>query len=218
MLLSHVPMSVQRQIDRCVAEIRLILGASCSLVVHGSIALGDFHLGQSDIDILGFIDTPLTTAQLRAVMLVLVTNSLQPAPIEFSLLDRAVLAAWVHPSPYLLHYSETWRVAMTAALTDPQHDWLSVRHDSDLSAHLAVAHARGIVVAGAVTIPAPTVADVARAAGVSPMTVSRVVNGEPNVLEKTRARARCMCTSRASAMCCAQFPHKFLIPRIGHFA
>ena len=159
MLLSHVPMSVQRQIDRCVAEIRLILGASCALVVHGSIALGDFHLGQSDIDILGFVDTPLTTAQLRAVMLVLVTNSLQPAPIEFSLLDRAVLAAWVHPSPYLLHYSETWRVAMTAALTDPQHDWLSVRHDSDLSAHLAVAHARGIVVAGAVTIPAPTVAD-----------------------------------------------------------
>lgn len=32
----------------------------------------------------------------------------------------------------------------------------------------------------------PTVADVARAAGVSPMTVSRVVNGEPNVLSKTR--------------------------------
>ncbi len=37
---------------------------------------------------------------------------------------------------------------------------------------------------------APTVADVARAAGVSPMTVSRVVNGEPNVLDKTRARVR----------------------------
>jgi LacI family transcriptional regulator len=33
---------------------------------------------------------------------------------------------------------------------------------------------------------APTVADVARAAGVSAMTVSRVVNGESNVLPKTR--------------------------------
>ena len=32
----------------------------------------------------------------------------------------------------------------------------------------------------------PTVADVAREAGVSPMTVSRVVNGEPNVLPATR--------------------------------
>lgn len=34
----------------------------------------------------------------------------------------------------------------------------------------------------------PTVADVARLAGVSPMTVSRVVNCEPNVLPSTRAR------------------------------
>ena len=36
----------------------------------------------------------------------------------------------------------------------------------------------------------PTIADVARAAGVSPMTVSRVVNGVPNVLEETRGRVR----------------------------
>jgi len=159
MVLSHVPVPVHAQIDRCVAEICLILGTSCALVVHGSIALNDFHLGQSDIDILGFVDTPVTATQLRAVMEVLVRHSLQPAPIEFSLLDRQLLTAWVHPAPFLVHYSESWRVAMTGALADPQHEWLSVRHDPDLSAHLAVAHARGIVVAGAVTIPAPTVAD-----------------------------------------------------------
>ena len=68
MLLSHVPLSVQTQINRCVAEILLILGYECALVVHGSIALDDFHLGQSDIDILGFVDTPPTAAQLRGVM------------------------------------------------------------------------------------------------------------------------------------------------------
>jgi LacI family transcriptional regulator len=34
---------------------------------------------------------------------------------------------------------------------------------------------------------APTISDVARHAGVSPMTVSRVINGEPNVREKTRS-------------------------------
>lgn len=37
-------------------------------------------------------------------------------------------------------------------------------------------------------IGSPTVADVARAAGVSPMTVSRVVNNEPNVTETTRKK------------------------------
>lgn len=36
----------------------------------------------------------------------------------------------------------------------------------------------------------PTVTDVARAAGVSPMTVSRVINDEPSVLPETRARVR----------------------------
>ncbi len=159
MSLAHVPILIQTQINRCVAEIRLILGISCALVVHGSIALDDFQLDQSDIDILGFVDAPPTAAQLRGVMQVLVANSLQPAPIEFSLLERRVLTTWVHPAPFLLHYGESWRAAMTAALADPHHDWLTVRHDPDLSAHLAVAHARGIVVAGAVTIPAPTVAD-----------------------------------------------------------
>ncbi len=37
---------------------------------------------------------------------------------------------------------------------------------------------------------APTIADVARLADCSSMTVSRVVNGDPNVREKTRARVR----------------------------
>ena len=40
------------------------------------------------------------------------------------------------------------------------------------------------------TQSAPTVADVARAAGVSSMTVSRVVNGEVNVVEATREKVR----------------------------
>jgi LacI family transcriptional regulator len=37
------------------------------------------------------------------------------------------------------------------------------------------------------SIGAPTIADVAKAAGFSPMTVSRVINGEPNVRDNTRA-------------------------------
>lgn len=37
---------------------------------------------------------------------------------------------------------------------------------------------------------APTIADVAKAAGVSPMTVSRVINSEANVLERTREKVQ----------------------------
>jgi LacI family transcriptional regulator, galactose operon repressor len=37
---------------------------------------------------------------------------------------------------------------------------------------------------------APTINDVARQAGVSPMTVSRVINGEPNVRDETRRKVR----------------------------
>lgn len=40
------------------------------------------------------------------------------------------------------------------------------------------------------TQSAPTLADVAQAADVSPMTVSRVINDEPNVLEATREKVR----------------------------
>jgi LacI family transcriptional regulator len=40
------------------------------------------------------------------------------------------------------------------------------------------------------TQSAPTIADVARVAGFSPMTVSRVINAEPNVLEATRDKVR----------------------------
>jgi LacI family transcriptional regulator len=40
------------------------------------------------------------------------------------------------------------------------------------------------------TQSAPTVADVARAAGVSSMTVSRVINGETNVVEATRVKVQ----------------------------
>lgn len=37
---------------------------------------------------------------------------------------------------------------------------------------------------------APTIADVAKAAGVSPMTVSRVINGEASVIERTREKVQ----------------------------
>ena len=62
-------------------------------------------------------------------------------------------------APYIFHYSETWRVRTQASLADPLHDWLTVRTDPDLSAHMVVAHRYGVVTAGQVALPLPSRAD-----------------------------------------------------------
>lgn len=135
-----------------------VLGSHGAVVVHGSVALADFHMGQSDLDMLAFVDT-VDATQLQRLAQVLLAVSCQPAPIEFSLLSRTALTPWRHPAPYLFHYSEMWRERTYVALTDPHHDWLAVRTDPDLTAHMVVAHRYGMVTAGQVMLPLPSRAD-----------------------------------------------------------
>lgn len=153
-----LPIALTSQIATTTARLVDVLGSDVAVVVHGSVALGDFHLGQSDLDMLAFVDT-VDVAQLRTVAHVMLAESTHPAPIEFSLLLRDALTPWRHPAPYLYHYSETWRARTQAALADPHHDWLSVRTDPDLSAHMVVAHRYGMVTAGQVALPLPSRAD-----------------------------------------------------------
>jgi hypothetical protein len=69
------------------------------------------------------------------------------------------LAAWVHPAPYLFHYSEDWRDRTIQMLADPATDWLAVHTDPDLTVHVVVARQAGIVLHGAVDWPVPSRAD-----------------------------------------------------------
>ena len=156
--LAHIPGVVQAQIRRTTAQLMAVLGDGAAVVVHGSIALADFHLGQSDLDMLAFVERA-DVVQLRQIACIMLAESGQPAPIEFSLVPYAALTPWVHPAPYLLHYSESWRVRTQQLLADPQHDWLAVRTDPDLTAHMVVAHRAGIVTAGQVVFPLPSRAD-----------------------------------------------------------
>ncbi|MFM7680220.1 MAG: aminoglycoside adenylyltransferase domain-containing protein, partial [Roseiflexaceae bacterium] len=155
---AHLPLSVVQQIERVSTLLVQVLGSHTAVVVHGSIALADFHLGHSDLDMLAFVETA-DGAQLRAVAHIMLAESGQPAPIEFSLVPYAALTPWVHPAPYLFHYSESWRVRTQQLLADPQHDWLAVRTDPDLTAHMVVAHRAGMVTAGQVELPLPSRAD-----------------------------------------------------------
>ena len=72
---------------------------------------------------------------------------------------------------------------------------------------------------------APTIADVAREARCSPMTVSRVINGEGNVKEDTRAQvqaairklnyarlARWLAGRNCASVCCSTIRHPRICP------
>ena len=156
---ANLPITVQTQVARLTAQLVAVLGDDCAVVLHGSLALGEFVPGQSDLDVLVFCSEALTVAQVRALAQVLLAESLQPAPIEVSVLERGALAAWVHPAPYLFHYSEDWRDRTTQLLADPATDWLAVHTDPDLTVHVVVARQAGVVLHGSVDWPVPSQAD-----------------------------------------------------------
>lgn len=157
---AHLPITVQTQVARLTAQLVAVLGDDCAVVLHGSLALGEFVPGQSDLDVLVVCSEAVTAAQVRALAQVLLAESLQPAPIEVSVQERGALAAWVHPAPYLFHYSEDWRDRTTQLLADPATDWLAVHTDPDLTVHVVVARQAGVVLHGSVDWPVPSRADV----------------------------------------------------------
>lgn len=151
-----IPEVLIPQVTRLVHELRAIMGDDIVVVIHGSVALGDYQAGRSDLDVLVFCDGALTKRQhLQLATLVLGVSGL-PAPLEISVLDRALLTTWVHPAPFYFHYSEDWREAMQVALADDAHVWIHQRTDADLSAHMVIAHHHGILVYGQAAMPLPT--------------------------------------------------------------
>jgi predicted nucleotidyltransferase len=157
--ITSLPIDVQRQIAQMGTLLRDCLGDDIAVVLHGSLALGEFRPGQSDVDVLVFVDGPLTRVQAQGLATGFLAVSGQPAPIEVSVLERGALAAWVHPAPYLFHYSEDWRDRTIQMLADPATDWLAVHTDPDLTVHVVVARQAGIVLHGAVDWPVPSRAD-----------------------------------------------------------
>ena len=151
--LKHLPSDVQDQIARMTQLFCAWLGDDIAVILHGSLALGEFCPGQSDLDVLVCVDSSLTQAQAHGLAIGLLGLSGQPAAIEVSVLERRVLAQWVHPAPFLFHYSEAWRARMQRMVVDDATDWLKERTDPDLTAHLVVARQAGIIVHGDVLLP-----------------------------------------------------------------
>ncbi|MFN5059513.1 MAG: aminoglycoside adenylyltransferase domain-containing protein [Chloroflexota bacterium] len=151
-----IPESLVPQVARLVHSLCMIVGDDIAVLVHGSVALGDYQPGRSDLDVLVFCDGAATKRQHVALATAMLDISGLPAPIELSVIDRALLNEWVHPAPFYFHYSEDWRESTRAALADDTHIWEHERTDADLSAHMVIAHHHGIMVYGDAIVPLPT--------------------------------------------------------------
>lgn len=148
---------VVEQVTSLTNALTQAFGDDAFVVVHGSLALGDYQPGRSDMDVLVFVTSAPTATALRAIAQALLEISGQPAPIEISVLDRRLLDVWEHPAPFYFHYSEEWRDDTRTALDHDEHQWDVIRRDPDLSAHMVIAHHHGIVVhgQGVIGLPSP---------------------------------------------------------------
>jgi hypothetical protein len=114
-----------------------------AIYLHGSLALGCFMPGRSDVDLLVIVDRALEADAVRACADLLLASSGAPAPVEISVMMAAALDPFAHPAPFEFHFSEDWRAAFAGAepIAFPP-------ADPDLTAHLAVTRARGVALVG----------------------------------------------------------------------
>ncbi|MFN8465552.1 MAG: DUF4111 domain-containing protein [Caldilineaceae bacterium] len=147
----HAPAEILEQIDDlasflCEIEQNNLIG----VYLHGSLAMGCFRLGQSDVDLLILVQEPAPPERVRAWTQQILQSSGNPAPLELSVLTRAQYTPWQHPAPFTFHFSEEWRPGLLAALDaksgcDGQQENTL---DPDLAGHFTVTQRRGVCVTG----------------------------------------------------------------------
>jgi streptomycin 3"-adenylyltransferase len=130
----------------CEIEQQNLVGA----YLHGSLAMGCFSLGRSDVDILVLLEQPPLLASMYAHAQAILHISGAPAPVETSFLHRRQYEPWQHPTPSCFHYSEDWRQKIRRELAEGGwQQWLETDiADLDLAGHFTVARRRGIRLIG----------------------------------------------------------------------
>jgi streptomycin 3"-adenylyltransferase len=143
----NCPEPVRRLVDDILTFYRQVLGENLSgFYLHGSLAMGCFHSGSSDIDFLAVVRCSLTLAEKKTIIdyLLGIDNGSSAAAPEMSIVTQDNLDNFVYPSPFELHYSNSWRDRYLSGKVD----WEEPRYDADLVMHyLAIRH-RGICLYG----------------------------------------------------------------------
>jgi hypothetical protein len=146
------PAPVRAQVAGLVEQLSDLMGAALAGVyLHGSLAYGCFNPDASDLDLLVLASRPLLRDTKLGVAQACLRWSLQPMPIELSVLAQTDLAPWQYPTPYQFHFSEAWRERLTADTTSAAWlRWPSGQQgtDPDLAAHVTLTRARGIALLG----------------------------------------------------------------------
>lgn len=146
------PPLIHAQVAGLVEQLGDLLGTALrGVYLHGSLAYGCFHPDHSDIDLLVVTARTLVRDTKFGVARACLRRSLQPAPIELSVLAPGDLSPWRYPTPYQFHFSEQWRARLAADTTSTS--WLAwpageQGADADLAAHITLTRARGIALVG----------------------------------------------------------------------
>lgn len=141
------PASTRAQVADLLRRLQDSIGSNLSgLYLHGSLAMGCFNPARSDLDLLAVTTEEMAVETKRAVILALLERSRAPHPIEISFLRHSDLALWRFPTPFDLHYSETWRARYQEELASGAWRRWSERErtDSDLAAHITIVRERGV--------------------------------------------------------------------------
>lgn len=119
--------------------------------IHGSLALGAFQEGVSDIDILILIGRRLTRTQRLAIAADILEADRNPCPLEMSAIRIDDLWPWKHPVSCQFHYSEYWTERYRTLMKDGAEECFIVDHefeDADIACHVKLTRQCGIRVCG----------------------------------------------------------------------
>lgn len=140
----QAPKPVQAQLEVMIEKLDTLLGRKkIGVYLHGSLALGDFNIEKSDIDLIVVVKNKLANHQKKCLANLMMEHSLNPSPIELSVLSQDQLQPWQHPCPFDFHYSESWRKRYKQGLVE-----LEITSDGDLAGHIHVLNKRGLVLSG----------------------------------------------------------------------
>jgi len=142
---------IQSEVTTLQTELQRLLDQNLlGMYLHGSLALGGFQPGRSDIDVIVVTAQRIDLETKRRCIELLLRISMMPCPLDIRFLVQHDLFPFRHPLLCDLHYSETHRESYQQELRSGtwKHWNDSAQRDPDLTVHLTVLHRYGICLYG----------------------------------------------------------------------